>query len=53
MEIVIIILLAILVITILWDRLRAGRRLKEQGDALTKIVGQRIKGSMGVFGDVR
>lgn len=53
MEIAVIILLSILVAAFLWDRLRANRRLKEQGDALTRLVGERIEGSMGVFGDVR
>ena len=53
MEIAIVILLAILVVVFLWDRLRARRRWKEQGDALTKIVGEKVEGSVGVFGEVR
>ena len=53
MEIVIIILLVILLIFLLWDRLRGRQRLKEQGDALSKIVGEKVEGSMSVFGDVR
>jgi len=53
MEIVIIILLVILLIFFLWDRLRIRQRLKEQGDALSKVVGEKVEGSMAVFGDVR
>ena len=53
MEIIIIILLAILVVCFLWDRIRASRRLQEQGDVLTKIVGEKVEGSMGVFGELR
>jgi len=53
MEIVIIILLAILLGFLLWDRLRGRQRWKEQGDTLSKIVGEKIEGSVGVFGDVR
>jgi len=53
MEIVIIVLLVILLIFLLWDRLRGRQRLKEQGDALSKIVGEKVEGSMSVFGDVR
>ncbi len=56
MEIVIIVLLVILVILVgvfLWDRLRGRRMLKEQGETLSKIVGEKIEGSMAVFGDVR
>ena len=53
MEIVIIILLVILLIFFLWDRLRIRQRLKEQGDALSKMVGEKVEGSMAVFGDVR
>ncbi len=53
MEIVIIILLVILLIFLLWDKLRGRQRLKEQGDALSKMVGEKVEGSMAVFGDVR
>ena len=53
MEIVIIILLVILLIFFLWDKLRGRQRLKEQGDALSKMVGEKVEGSMAVFGDVR
>ena len=53
MEIVIIVLLAILVGFFLWDRLRGRQRLKEQGDALSKIVSEKVEGSLAVFGDVR
>ena len=53
MEIVIIILLLILVGFFLWDRFRREQRLKEQGDALSKAVGERIDGTIKVFGDLK
>jgi len=53
MEVAIIILLAVLLSFLLWDRLRGRQRWKEQGDALSKIVGEKIEGGVGVFGDVR
>jgi DNA recombination protein RmuC len=53
MEIVIIILLAVLVIFFLWDRLRASQRWKEQSDALSKTVGERIADTTRVFGEVK
>jgi len=53
MEIVIIVLLILLIGFLLWDRLRGRRTLKEQEEALTKIVGEKVAGSMAVFGDVR
>jgi DNA recombination protein RmuC len=53
MEIVIIILLAVLVIFFLWDRLRQERRWREQSDALSKTVGERIADTTRVFGEVR
>lgn len=53
MEIVIIILMVILVGFFLWDRLQGRQRWKEQSDALSKIVGEKVEGSVGVFGDLR
>lgn len=53
MEIVIIILLVIIVGFFVWDRLRARQRWKEQGDTLTKLVGEKVEGSIGVFGEIR
>jgi len=53
MEVTIIILLAVLLSFLLWDRLQGRQRWKEQGDALSKIVGEKIEGGVGVFGDVR
>ena len=53
MEIVIIILLAVLVVFFLWDRLRASQRWKEQSDALSKTVGERIADTTKVFGEVK
>lgn len=55
-QIVIIILLLILVILggfFVWDRLRASQRWKEQGETLSKMVGEKVEGSVGVFGDLR
>lgn len=53
MEIVIIVLLIILIGLFLWYILRGQQRLKEQGDALTRIVGEKVEGGIGVFGEVR
>ncbi len=56
MEIVVIILLVILVILggfLAWDGLRARQRWREQSEALTKLVGEKVEGSIGVFGEVR
>lgn len=53
MEIVIIILLAVLVVFFIWDRLRASQRWKEQSDALSKTVGERIADTTRVFGEVK
>jgi len=55
MEIVIIILLAVLVILVgvfLWDRFQRERRLREQGDALSKVVGERVDGTLQVVVDL-
>jgi len=53
MELAIVILLVIVIGFFLWDRLRGQQRWKEQGDTLSKIVGEKIEGSVQVFGDVR
>ncbi|MBA7566764.1 hypothetical protein ES708_08460 [subsurface metagenome] len=53
MEIVIIVLLVILVGFFLWDRFRREQRLKEQGEALSKTVGERIADTTKVFGEVK
>jgi DNA recombination protein RmuC len=53
MEFVIIALLVIISGLLLWDRIKWRQTWKEQGDALTRTVGEKIEGSMGVFGDVR
>ncbi len=53
MEIVIIILLVILVGFFIWDRFRQAQRWKEQSDALSKTVGERIADTTKVFGDVK
>jgi DNA recombination protein RmuC len=52
-EIVIIVLLVILVGFFAWDRLRGRQRWKEQGETLSKIVEEKVAGSVGVFGDLR
>jgi DNA recombination protein RmuC len=52
MEIFIIILLAIVILFLIWDRFQEGKRWREQGDALSKTIGERLEGSMGVFGEV-
>ncbi len=53
MEIIIIILLAILVVFFLWDRFQRRRGFKEQSDALSKAVGDRIDGTISVFGELK
>ena len=53
MEITIIILLVIIVGFFVWDRLRASQRWKEQSDALSKTVGERIADTTKVFGEVK
>lgn len=53
MEIVIIVLLVIIVGFLVWDRVRREQRLKEQGDALSRAVGERIDGTVQVFGDLK
>jgi len=53
MEIVIIVLLVILVGFFLWDRFRREQRWKEQSDALSKTVGERIADTTKVFGEVK
>ncbi len=53
MEIAIIILLVILVGLFIWDRAQRQRRLREQGDALSKAVGERIADTTRVFGEVK
>ncbi len=53
MEIVIIILLAIILVFFLWDRFRQEQRWREQSNALSKTVGERIADTTKVFGEVR
>ena len=53
MEVVIIVLLAVVVGLLVWDRLRAGQRWREQSDTLTKTVGERIDGTIKVFGELK
>jgi len=52
-EIAIIVLLVVLVGFFAWDRLRGRQRWKEQGETLSKIVEEKVAGSVGVFGDLR
>ena len=56
MELVIIVLavsLAVLVGILVWSRFWERRVLKEQGDTLSRVMGEKIEASMGVFGDLR
>ena len=52
-EIVIIVLLAVVIIFFLWDRLRGRQRWREQSEALSKSVGERIDGTIAVFGELK
>jgi DNA recombination protein RmuC len=51
--IIIIVLLLILVGLFLWYIVQGRRKWKEQGETLTKLVGEKVEGSMGVFGQVQ
>jgi len=53
LSVVIIGILAVVVIFLIWDRVRGQQRIKEQIDTLARVVGERVEGSMSVFGDVR
>jgi DNA recombination protein RmuC len=53
LEIVIIVLLLALIIFFVWDRAQNRRRLKEQEDTLSRTVGERLDGTIQVFGDLR
>lgn len=53
MEILTIFLIIILIGFFIWDRFRANQRWKEQSAALSKVVGEKVAGSVGVLGDVR
>lgn len=53
MEVAIIVLLIILIAFIAWDRLRERRRWQEQGQALSRVVGEKVEGSVAVFGELR
>jgi len=46
-------LLLLVVGFLLWDRLRQGQRWQQQGDALSKVVGDRIDGTIKVFGELK
>ncbi len=52
-SIVITVILAVLVIFLIWDRFRGQQRLREQIDALSRVVGEKVEGSISIFGDVR
>jgi len=52
MEIFIIILLAVVILFLIWDRFWERKRWREQSDTLSKTVGERLEGSLGVFGEV-
>ncbi len=56
MEIIILILLLIVIAALIWviaDRLRSGSRWREQSEALSKTVGERIADTTRVFGEVK
>jgi len=53
LEVIIIIVLAVLVIFLVGDRLRGRDRLREQTDTLSRVVGEKVEGSLSVFGEVR
>lgn len=53
METILVVILVVLVVFLIVERVRGRQRLKEQTDALSRLVAERVDGSMGVFGDVR
>jgi DNA recombination protein RmuC len=53
MEIVTIVLLVVLVLFFIWDRLQQQKRWRDQGDAISKTVGERIADTTRVFGEVQ
>ena len=57
MELIIIIVLAVslavLVGVFIWGRFRERRVVEEQGDNLSRVVGEKVEASLKVFGDVR
>ena len=52
MEIFVIILLAVVVLFLIWNQLWQEKRWRDQSDTLSKAVGERLEGSLGVFGEV-
>jgi len=52
MEIFIIVLLAVVILFLVWDRFWEGKRWRDQSDTLSKAIGERLEGSLGVFGEV-
>ena len=52
-EIIIIIILAVLVGVFLWDRFRGRQMLREQGETLSRVVGERLDEKIKVFGEVK
>lgn len=46
-------LLLVMVGFLLWDRMRQRQRWQEQGDALSRAVGDRIDGTVKVFGELK
>jgi DNA recombination protein RmuC len=51
--IILVVVIVVLVVFLIVDRVRGRQRLKEQADALSRVVGEKVEGSIGVFGDVR
>ena len=51
--IVLAVIMAIVIGFFLWERMKREQRLKEQGDALSKAVGERIDGTIRVFGELQ
>jgi DNA recombination protein RmuC len=51
--IILVVVIVVLVVFLIVDRVRGRQRLKEQADALSRVVGEKVEGSISVFGDVR
>ena len=50
---VILVVLIVLVVVLIVDRVRGQQKLREQINDLSRVVGDEVRGGIGVFGDVR
>ncbi len=53
METILVVVLVVLIVFLIVDRVRGRQRLKEQTDALSRLVTERVEGGVNAFGDIR